>query len=228
MVTDTGTGIPLEIQGKIFDPFFTTKGVGQGTGLGLASVATIVKSHNGFIRLDSRPGEGTTFKLYFPAADSQTPNSASPFAPEVPRGSGEWVLVVDDEASVRLISQHTLEMYGYRVLTASDGVEGVETYRERRAEIALVITDMIMPVMGGPAMIKALMSINPGVRVIATSGLGANGSMAGSAGPGVMHFLPKPYSAYSMLHAVHRALNESTAGLAPAAKQPGQERKDGA
>jgi signal transduction histidine kinase/CheY-like chemotaxis protein len=228
MVTDTGTGIPPEIQGKIFDPFFTTKGVGKGTGLGLSSVATIVKSHNGFIRLDSRPGDGTTFKLYFPAAESETPSPDSPFAPEVPRGLGECVLVVDDEASVRLISQHTLEMYGYRVVTASNGVEGVEIYGERRGEIALVITDMMMPVMGGSAMIKALMDINPGVRVIATSGLEANGSVAGSAGPGVMHFLPKPYSAHTMLHTVHRALNETAAASAPAAKEPGQERKDGA
>jgi PAS domain S-box-containing protein len=207
MVTDTGTGIPPEIQGRIFDPFFTTKGVGKGTGLGLSSVATIVKSHNGFIRLDSSPGAGTTFKLYFPAVESQTPSSASPFAPKVPRGKGEWVLVVDDEASVRLISQHTLEMYGYRVLTASDGVQGVEVYGERRGEIALVITDMMMPVMGGSEMIKALMNINPGVRVIATSGFGATGSVAASAVPGVMHFLPKPFSAYTMLHTVHRALN---------------------
>jgi PAS domain S-box-containing protein len=228
MVTDTGTGIPPEIQGKIFDPFFTTKGVGKGTGLGLSSVATIVKSHSGFIRLDSRPGDGTTFKLYFPAAESQLPSSASPFAAEVPRGRGECILVVDDEASVRLISQHTLEMYGYRVLTASNGVEGVEIYGERRGEIALVITDMMMPVMAGAAMIKALMDINPAVRVIATSGLEANGSVAGAAGPGVMHFLPKPYSAHTMLHTVHWALNDPAAGSAPGAKEAGLKSKDGA
>jgi PAS domain S-box-containing protein len=207
MVADTGTGIPPEIRGKIFDPFFTTKGVGKGTGLGLATVATIVKSHNGFIRLDTEAGRGTTFMLHFPAAESEKASSSSPFAPETPRGRGEWVLVVDDEASVRLISQHTLEMYGYRVLTASNGVEGVEVYRERRGDIALVITDMMMPVMGGAAMIKALMDINRDVRIIATSGLGASGNIAGSAVPGVLHFLPKPYSAHTMLHTVHRALN---------------------
>jgi PAS domain S-box-containing protein len=228
MVTDTGTGIPPEIQGKIFDPFFTTKGVGKGTGLGLSSVATIMKSHSGFIRLDSRPGDGTTFKLYFPAAEPETPSSASPFVPEVPRGAGEWVLVVDDEASVRLISQHTLEMYGYRVVTASNGTEGVEVYGERKSEIALVITDMMMPVMGGPAMIKALTDINPGVRIIATSGLGANGSAVGSGVPGVMHFLPKPYSAHTLLHTVNWALNKAPAGLAAAPKEPGQKGQDGA
>jgi PAS domain S-box-containing protein len=206
IVSDTGTGIPPDIQGKIFDPFFTTKGVGKGTGLGLSSVATIVKSHNGFIRLETGPGRGTTFKLYFPAAESEKASSASPFAPVIPRGRGEWVLVVDDEASVRLISQHTLEMFGYRVLTASNGIEGASLYRERKADIALVITDMMMPVMGGAAMIKALLEINPSVRIIATSGLGANGSVTGPAGPGAMHFLPKPYSAHTMLHTVHRAL----------------------
>ncbi|HXN35231.1 MAG TPA: PAS domain S-box protein [Opitutaceae bacterium] len=207
-VTDTGTGIHPDIKGKIFDPFFTTKEVGRGTGLGLSSVATIVRGHNGFVLLDSELGGGTTFRLYFPAAQSPKPASAAPFAPKPPRGRGEWVLVVDDEASVRLITQHTLEMFGYRVLTAGNGVEGVSLYAERRGDIALVITDMMMPIMEGSAMIQALMTMNPDVRIIATSGLGTNGSVTRSAGPGVKHFLPKPYSAQTMLYAVHRALNE--------------------
>jgi PAS domain S-box-containing protein len=207
-VSDTGTGIPPEIREKIFDPFFTTKAIGKGTGLGLSTVSTIVKSHNGFIRIESTPGKGTTFKLYFPAEESTS--SAEPDTPpqDIPRGYGECILVVDDEASVRTITHHTLDAFGYRVLTANNGAEGVAVYAKHRDEIALVITDLMMPVMDGAAMIHALVSLNPAVRIIAASGLGANGSVAMSSTKGVSHFLLKPFSALTLLKTVHRTLSE--------------------
>jgi PAS domain S-box-containing protein len=215
-VTDTGSGIPPEIRDKIFDPFFTTKEVGKGTGLGLATVMTIVRGHGGFIHLYSEPGRGTTFKLYFPAEDATQPDSAHPFAPELPRGHGEWVLVVDDEMAVRTITQQTLEAFGYRVLTADNGAEGVALYAVHVHEIAVVITDMMMPVMEGSALIHALLKLNPAVRIVAASGLGANGSVAKSAGPGVKHFLPKPYTAQILLETVHRVLREPPAPISGA------------
>jgi len=207
-VKDTGAGIPPEIRDKIFDPFFTTKAIGKGTGLGLSTVSTIVKSHNGFIHLDSAPGKGTRFKLYFPAEVSPSLADPTDSSREIPRGHGECILVVDDEASVRMITRHTLEAFGYRVLTASNGAEGVAAYAEHRDEIALVITDLMMPIMDGAAMIHALVSLNPTVRIVAASGLGPNGSVTNGIGAGVSHFLPKPYSALTLLMTVHRTLLE--------------------
>jgi PAS domain S-box-containing protein len=207
-VTDTGEGIPPEIREKIFDPFFTTKESGKGTGLGLATVMTIVRSHQGFIHVYSEPGRGTTFQIHFPAEDRPRGNSAHPFAPELPRGHGEGVLVVDDEFSVRTITQQTLEAFGYRVLVAGDGAEAVAVYAGHTQEIAVVITDMMMPIMDGSALIHALLKLNPQVRIIAASGLSANGSVAKSAGPSVRHFLPKPYTAQTILDTLQRVLQE--------------------
>jgi nitrogen-specific signal transduction histidine kinase/ActR/RegA family two-component response regulator len=207
-VRDTGTGIPPEIRGRIFDPFFTTKGIGKGTGLGLSTVATIVKGHNGFIRVDSSPGRGTVFKLYFPAEEMVSVTESKDTVQDIPRGNGECILVVDDEASVRVITQHTLEAFGYRVVLAENGAEGVAAFAKHKDEIALVITDLMMPIMDGPAMIHALVSLNPAVRIIAASGLGANGSVANLVDRGISHFLPKPFSAHTLLRTVRRTLGE--------------------
>jgi PAS domain S-box-containing protein len=204
-VGDTGTGIPPEIQGRLFEPFFTTKEPGRGTGLGLATVATIVKSHGGTIGFTSVPGRGTTFTLLFPAAET-TSSDEPPEAVSAAPGRGEWVLVVDDEASVRLITEQTLEMHGYRVLSAAHGVEAAAIFAERRAEIAAVITDMMMPVMDGAALIRELTRLDPGVRIIAASGLEFNGSVIRPAGPGVRRFLPKPYSVQTLLSTLEEVL----------------------
>jgi signal transduction histidine kinase/CheY-like chemotaxis protein len=207
-VTDTGEGIPPEIQEKIFDPFFSTKEPGKGTGLGLATVMTIVRSHNGFINFYSEPGRGTTFQVHFPAQESIRLHSAHPFAPELPHGHGQWVLVVDDEISVRVITQQTLEAFGYRVLVAGNGAEAVAVFAEHAKDIAVVITDMMMPIMDGSALIHALMKLNPGIRVIAASGLVANGSAFKAASSGVKYFLPKPYTAQTLLDTLQRSLRD--------------------
>ena len=207
-IEDSGTGIPPEILDKIFDPFFTTKEPGKGTGLGLSTSLAIVKSHGGFIRVYSEPGRGTRFRIYLPATDRQSAAEAVA-APELPRGHGELVLVVDDEASVRQITRQTLEAFGYRVLLASDGAEAVAIYAAERERVAVVLTDMMMPVMDGPATIQVLLRMNPKVRIIAASGLNANGRVAKAANAGARHFLPKPYTAEALLTALRNVLRET-------------------
>ena len=205
-VTDTGTGIPAEVVERIFDPFFTTKELGKGTGLGLSTVLAIVKSHDGFLNVYSEPGNGTTFSVCFPAVDGQEGGATTMADNMHPRGSGELILIVDDEAAVRTITQQTLEMYGYRVLIASDGTEAVALYSMHRTEIAVVVTDMMMPVMGGQATIQVLQRLNAAVKIIAASGLANDGSFARATAMGVKHFLPKPFTAHTILTALRAVL----------------------
>jgi PAS domain S-box-containing protein len=209
-VTDSGTGIPPAILDKIFEPFFTTKDVHKGTGLGLSTVMAIVKSHEGFVNVYSEPGKGTTFKVYLPAREiSSEGGEQEPVAASLPRGNGETVLVIDDEASIRTITGQTLEAFGYRVLAATDGAEAVAIYAEHKKEIAVVLTDMMMPVMDGPATIHALMRLNPAIKIIAASGLNANGGVAKVTSAGIKHFLTKPYTAGTLLRTLRAILDEA-------------------
>ena len=215
-VADTGSGIPKAIQSKIFEPFFTTKEQGKGTGLGLSTCFTIVKSHGGFINCYSEPGNGTAFKVYLPA-NVNLKAAERPAAPaSLPQGRGEVVLVVDDEQVIREFAQITLECFGYRVLTAADGAEAVSVYKGQPREIAVVLMDMWMPVMDGPAAVEALKAFDPRVRIIGTSGLAC---VAGEAkGPGLVAFVPKPYTADSLLRAVDQVLRPTAReAQAPAA-----------
>ncbi len=205
-VIDTGVGIPPELREKIFEPFFTTKEVGRGTGLGLATSLAIVRSHGGFIHVYSEVDRGSTFRVYLPARpDSLFTADAEP--EPLPRGHGDLVLVVDDEQAILTTLSRALERHGYRVLTARDGAEAVALYARHGSEIAVVITDMMMPVMDGPATIVALQRLNPQVRIIGASGLDANGKVAKAAGSGVKHFLPKPYSATTLLCTLHEVID---------------------
>ncbi len=205
-IEDNGTGIPAPVIKQIFDPFFTTKPVGKGTGLGLSTSMAIIKSHGGFIQVYSEGGRGTKFKIYLPARTGPfTENDTQPET-AMPRGHGELILVVDDEASVRHISEQTLGAFGYRVILASDGAEAVAIYAARQKEIAVVLTDMMMPVMDGPTTIQVLRKINPLARIIAASGLSANGHVASATKLGVKHFLPKPYTAQTLLVTLHETL----------------------
>jgi CheY-like chemotaxis protein len=206
-ITDTGTGIPAAIREKIFDPFFTTKGPGKGTGLGLSTSLAIVKSHGGFINVYSEPGRGTAFKVYLPASPGASPAQTRPPEAEVPRGHGELILVVDDEESVRSLARQALLMFGYKVIPAGDGAEALELYKRHAAEVALVFTDMMMPVMDGPATIEALRQINPGLKVIAASGLNADARLANSRPESVTAFLSKPYTSEMLLKTVHETLH---------------------
>jgi hypothetical protein len=170
-VTDTGTGIPPEVEAKIFEPFFTTKGVGQGTGLGLSTALGIVRSHGGFIRVVSKVGQGTTFELYLPAAPAEQVADKSEPAVLLPRAYGEGILVVDDEAAVREVARQTLKEFGYRVITAAHGAEALRIFQERRQEIQAVLTDMMMPEMDGSTLVAALRVLDPAVRIVGITGM---------------------------------------------------------
>jgi PAS domain S-box-containing protein len=211
-VEDSGVGIPPEIIEKIFDPFFTTKEIGNGTGLGLSTTLAIVKSHGGFMRVRSEVGVGTKFMVYLPAQAEVSSDAAAPVEAEMPRGHGEVVLVVDDEPSVRQITKQTLEAFGYRVVLAGDGVEAVSAFARQGLQIAVVLTDMMMPVMDGPATIQVLRRMNPKLPIIAASGLPANSSATQVASLGVRHFLPKPYTAEALLKALHQVLRGEPPG----------------
>jgi PAS domain S-box-containing protein len=199
-VSDVGTGIPPEIMDKIFEPFFSTKDVGKGTGLGLSSVQAIVKSHDGFINVYSEPGRGTTFKVYLPAQIAGGEFEDVP-AEEITlqRGKGETILVVDDEASILSITSQTLDTFGYDVVTASNGAEAVAIYAQMQKKIAVILTDLSMPVMDGRATIYALLKINPKAKIIAMSGLDEAESVAMASGAGIKHFISKPYTAGTLL-----------------------------
>jgi CheY-like chemotaxis protein len=205
-VEDTGTGMPPEVIDRIFEPFFTTKELGKGTGLGLSTSMAIVKSHGGFVRVYSEPGRGTKFQVYLPArtAASAAACAVEKAAPEL--GNGELVLVVDDEAAVREITRETLEAHGYRTLLACDGADAAALYVLHQREIAVVLTDMMMPTMDGPTAIQVLKHMNPSLRIIATSGLNLNAMVAKAVHASVSHFIAKPYTAETLLKTLHEVL----------------------
>jgi len=208
-VEDTGAGMTPDVLDRIFEPFYTTKEVGKGTGLGLSTVHAIVRGHRGFIHVYSELGKGSKFKIYLPAAQAITDNErAKAELFPLPRGQGELILVVDDEELIRNVARRMLERYGYRVVTAPNGAEAVAIYAQMPGQIALVLTDMSMPVMDGPATIVALRSIDPAVRIIGSSGLNANGNVAKAMDAGVQVFVPKPYTAETMLRAIRRVLSD--------------------
>ena len=204
-VADTGVGIPIEIRDRIFDPFFTTKQAGKGSGLGLSTVAAIARAHNGYIAVHSRPGRGTTFELYLPAAaESATRHQSGP-QPAAPQGHGELLLVVDDDESVLAAMAETLNAAGYRVVTATDGMIGLAQYAARRDELKAVITDVVMPNADGAALIRGLAERKAALPVIVTSG-GSSEENDALRSIHVSHFLQKPYTADVLLRTVREAL----------------------
>lgn len=166
-VSDTGTGISQEIIDKIFDPFFTTKEKGEGTGLGLSLVYSIVKGHNGFINVYSKEGEGTTFKIYLPGVEVREEGLL--IHEEVLKGQGEIILVVDDEKYIREIVKNILEANGYKIIQAENGETALRLYKEN-PNISLILLDYVMPVLNGEETLRRFLEINPEVKVILMSG----------------------------------------------------------
>ncbi len=205
-VSDTGMGIPHDILDKIFEPFFTTKPVGKGSGLGLSTVYSIVRSHGGFINVYSEPGRGSTFRVYLPAAPEARAAEAEVAAPTY-RGAGEGVLLVDDEPFVLEAAREALEQLGYRVYTATQGREALEQMEAHASEIRAVITDLVMPEMDGLHLIRAIRERWPDVPVVASSGLyGGRAEAARQAGAHA--FLHKPYTAEKLTAVLHQVLHE--------------------
>ncbi len=208
-VADNGPGIPEAIQDQVFEPFFTTKDSGHGTGLGLSTVLNIVKGHQGIVELVSRLRAGTLFKIYLPALAPDT--AVAPLvvpAGVLPGGHGELVLVVDDDDAVRQVVQKTLQNAGYSVLLAANGAEALSLYVRHAQEIALVLTDMAMPIMDGPSTIAALRAIHPQIKIIGSSGHASKGGDSKAFRAGADHFLPKPYLAETLLRLVAEVIAE--------------------
>ena len=205
---DTGSGMSPETMEKIFDPFFTTKEVGKGTGLGLATVIGIVKSHGGFLTVQSELGVGTTFSVFLPANQETKSNGTSAEEEPIARGNGELVLVVDDEPPIREALVRTLTANGYRAYTAEDGSDALALYFQRRSEIALVITDLSMGQMDGVTLVRSLRKVDPKVRVIVSSGHMQKENIVVLEGMGVKTFLDKPYTAEKLLRAVQTILQQ--------------------
>ena len=205
-VADTGTGMPPEIVAQMFNPFFTTKETGHGTGIGLSTSLAIVKSHGGFILVESAPGRGSVIRVFLPPDAAAAKPHVGESESQMPRGNGELILVIDDEAGIRSVTSRTLAEFGYRAVTAADGAEGIATYAQQSEEIAVVLTDMMMPVMDGASAIRVLKKMNPDVKIVAVTGLSAQGTEAEVAEAGVKHFLRKPYTAETMLKMLRDAL----------------------
>ena len=210
-VADTGTGIAPENLHRMFDPFFTTKEIGKGTGLGLATLLGIVRGHEGFIRVDTQPGKGTTFELYFPARPAPEEPDIPGREEPPPRGHGELILIVDDEPSLRKVVELTLEWHGYRVVTAGAGTEALAVFASRGAEIKAAITDMMMPGMYGPELVRALRQLNAQLPILGMTGMANRGGVAGLEALNLAAVLEKPFSDMDLLAALHRALLRAAA-----------------
>lgn len=208
-VSDTGTGMTPDVLDRIFDPFYTTKEVGKGTGLGLATVQGIVKNHGGFINVYSEPGNGSKFTIYLPAIATaeQAPGQSDQVAEEP--GTGQTVLLVDDEVFILQMTSAALEGSGYRVLTARDGMSAIATYKQH-PEISVVLLDMMMPGIDGLQTLDELRKFDPKARVIACSGLRTSQREAEVLERGAKMFIPKPYTEEALLQALGQILRSSS------------------
>ncbi len=206
-VSDTGSGISDDVIGKIFEPFFTTKDAANGAGIGLATSLEILESHKGYIGVKSAVGEGTTVTVYLPAeTDNQLEDTGILKIAALPRGHGELVLVVDDEASVREIVKETLECYGYRVVTAVNGAEAIGEMSRNKTEVALVLLDIEMPIMDGTTAIPAIKLINSDVKMILMSGVRSHEKVTNTIKSTINAFLTKPFTAEVLLTAMKEVL----------------------
>ncbi len=208
-VSDTGVGIPKENLGKIFEPFFSTKEVGKGTGLGLSTVYGIVKQTGGFIFPESEVGKGATFRIYLPLHENAAPATgpAATAAPERPRdltGKGT-ILLVEDEDAVRLFASRALKNKGYNVLEASSGEQALDIVDERGEEIDVLISDVVMPNMDGPSLVKAIQERHRDLKIIFISGY-AEDAFRKNLGPTEVSFLPKPFSLKQLAETVKEVL----------------------
>jgi PAS domain S-box-containing protein len=206
-VTDSGTGIPDEIKDRIFDPFFTTKGPDKGTGLGLATVLGIIRGHGGFVQVESRLGQGTQFKVFLPATGVNEAGQDQEQVVPPDQGRGELILVVDDEAPIRDTCRRVLTKFGYRVVEAENGQVALQIFQANSKEIDLVLTDLQMPAMGGPAFIRTLRQHAPAAKILAATGYGAKSAIEEINQLGVCGILNKPFTPTDLISAVQASLS---------------------
>jgi two-component system cell cycle sensor histidine kinase/response regulator CckA len=206
-VEDTGQGMDLETVQHIFEPFFTTKEIGKGTGLGLASVYGIVKSHGGYILCESEVGQGTIFKIYLPAVQEMGAQVGMVVEEAPLEGGSETILVVDDEASITELAVQILQRHGYQVFAADCGEAALETFQTRKGEIDLVILDLGMPGMGGLNCLRGLIQFDGSARVLIASGYSVNGSVQDCLESGAAGYIGKPYRLKDLLAKVRRVLD---------------------
>ena len=204
-VRDTGEGISPEVLTRIWDPFFTTKGEDKGTGLGLSTVRGIVLQHEGFVTVETRKGRGTAFAVFLPAASGDGEGGSSREQGRPARGQDELILLVDDDENVRIIAAEILASHGYRTITARDGADAIAVFALRAAEVQLLLTDMQMPILGGPALAIALRRLKPGLPIIAMSG-GESRQSSTAHKEFTNAYLAKPFQAETLLSVVHETL----------------------
>jgi len=206
-ISDTGAGISPEIQSQVFEPFFTTKEKGKGTGLGLSTVYGIVKQSSGYIWVYSEIGAGTTFKMYLPRVEKHPSQGQKVQEEEEDHSGTETILVVEDDQEVRNITSHSLDLYGYRVLTAVDGDQALHKLHEEESQIHLVLTDVVMPQKGGKEMVQELKKIQPQVKILYMSGYTSNSIVHhGVLDQGVV-FLQKPFTPNTLASKVREVLD---------------------
>jgi PAS domain S-box-containing protein len=206
--SDTGTGMKDEVMTRMFDPFFTTKTIGKGTGLGLTMVQSIVKTHRGKITCQSKPGTGSTFKIYLPPLKTKREETRIDTAPqEKTIGGKETILLVDDEQDILDVSREILEEYGYTTLTAVDGEKALEIFKKKKDQIDLVVLDINMPAMSGHTCMKELLKMNPDIKIIIASGYLIKDQLRESLEAGATEFIVKPFQLDDMLNTVRKILD---------------------
>jgi two-component system cell cycle sensor histidine kinase/response regulator CckA len=217
-ITDTGTGIPAEIVDKIFEPFFSTKEVGKGTGLGLSTVYGIVKQTGGFIYVDSEANRGTSFHIFLPrhhpelevapepAAAKETPAEAKPRTDLTGQGT---ILLVEDEEGLRSLNARGLRSRGYSVIEASNGIEAMEALEEKNGAVDLVVSDVVMPEMDGPTLLKEMRGRNPDLKIIFVSGYAEDAFEKSLPENQQFAFLPKPFTLSQLVAAVKETMTPS-------------------
>jgi PAS domain S-box-containing protein len=213
-VTDTGIGMSEEVKARIFEAFFTTKAAGKGTGLGLVTCQTIVRQCGGHIRVTSEMRKGTTFQVFFPQVAGAAPTSTGAGPGDFPcRGGNETILLVEDEPALRHLAQGVLRSQGYEVLTAPNGQDALRVARDHHGSpITLVVTDVVMPQMGGKVMAEWLKLTSPDLRVLFTSGYADDAITGQGAAEAGIEFLPKPYTPASLAHKVRELLDQPSPG----------------
>lgn len=209
-VEDSGAGMTPDVVARVFEPFFTTKPAGTGTGIGLVTSAAIIRGHHGFLQIYSEPGNGSRFRVYLPAASGEVAAEVlTDQAPgtTLPRGAGERVLIVDDETEIRTSTRHALEGHGFTTALVANAEDALAYLQSENTDVAVVLTDVMMPAMSGIEFAKKLASERPGLPVIAMSGLTRHADLPHDSGSGITAFLAKPFDTRDLVRIVHRVIH---------------------